>query len=136
MNFLELLDDVYTKLEDNKTDLLVLPNPEVDKGTTRIIWKNIKAFLKLTNTPPDHLFDFLEKQSSKKMSWYSDSISDGLIIHDKKFNVNDIIGLMKKYVDNFVLCKICKKSNTEMFKDKEIHKYKIKCHECNSEYTI
>ena len=54
----------------------------------------------------------------------------------KKFNVNDIIGLMKKYVDNFVLCKICKKSNTEMFKDKEIHKYKIKCHECNSEYTI
>jgi len=136
MEFSTLLDDVYTKLGDNKTDLLVLPNPELDKGTTRVVWKNIKAFLKVTNTPPDHLFEFLEKQTGKKLTWYSDSVSDGLIVHDKKFPVNEAVTLMKKYTDNYVLCKICRKSNTNMFRDTEIRKYKIKCEDCGAEYTI
>lgn len=136
MEFSTLLDDVYTKLGDNKTELLVLPNPELDKGTTRVVWKNIKAFLKVTNTPPEHLFEFLEKQTGKKLTWYSDSISDGLIVHDKKFPVNETVSLMKKYTDTFVLCKICRKSNTKMFRDTEIRKYKIKCEDCGAEYTI
>jgi len=136
MNFSELLDNVYTILGDSRTDLLVLPEPEFDKGTTRVIWKNIKAFLKITNTPPDHLFDFIEKQTNKKLSWFSESVSDGLIIHDKRFSKSECISLMKKYTDNYVLCNICKKSNTQMFKDSEIRKYKIKCEDCCSEYTI
>lgn len=136
MDFSNLLDDVYTILGDSHTDLLVLPEPDFDKGTTRVIWKNIKAFLKITGTPPDHLFDFVEKQTNKKLSWFSESVSDGLIIHDKRFSKNEAIGLMKKYTDNYVLCNICKKSNTQMFKDTEIRKYKIKCDDCNSEYTI
>ncbi len=136
MEFSTLLDDVYTKLGDNKTDLLVLPNPELDKGTTRVVWKNIKAFLKVTNTPPDHLFEFLEKQTGKKLTWYSDSVSDGLIVHDKKFPVNEAVTLMKKYTDTYVLCKICRKSSTNMFRDTEIRKYKIKCEDCGAEYTI
>jgi len=136
MNFSELLDNVYTILGDSRTDLLVLPEPEFDKGTTRVIWKNIKAFLKITNTPPDHLFDFIEKQTNKKLSWFSESVSDGLIIHDKRFSKSECISLMKKYTDNYVLCNICKKSNTQMFKDSEIRKYKIKCEDCFSEYTM
>jgi translation initiation factor 2 beta subunit (eIF-2beta)/eIF-5 len=136
MNFSELLDNVYTILGDSCTDLLVLPEPEFDKGTTRVIWKNIKAFLKITNTPPDHLFDFIEKQTNKKLSWFSESVSDGLIIHDKRFSKSEGISLMKKYTDNYVLCNICKKSNTQLFKDSEIRKYKIKCEDCCSEYTI
>lgn len=136
MNFSELLDNVYTILGDSRTDLLVLPEPEFEKGTTRIIWKNIKAFLKITNTPPDHLFDFIEKQTNKKISWFSESVSEGLIIHDKRFTKNEVVALMKKYTDNYVLCNICKKSNTQMFKDTEIRKYKIKCEDCCSEYAI
>jgi translation initiation factor 2 subunit 2 len=136
MNFNDMLDNIYTNLELTTSDVLVLPIPVLEKSTTRIIWKNIKEFLKITNTPPEHLFEFIENQTNKKINWFSDSISDGLIIHDKKFSINDIKLLMKKYVNDFIICNSCKKSNTKLFKDSILRKYKIKCNFCNSESTI
>lgn len=136
MDFNTMLDDVYTQLGTNKSETMILPTPELDKGTTRVIWKNIKVFLKLTNTPPEHLFNFIEYHSHKKLTWFSESVSDGLIVHDKRFATIDVINIMKKYVEEFVICRICKKSNTCMMKDIELRKYKIKCNECNSDYIV
>lgn len=134
--FSEMLNDVYSQLGTSKADTFILPNPELDKGTTRVVWKNVKTFLKRTQTPPDHFYDFVVQETGKKINWFSDSISDGIIIHEKKISENDIVTLMKKYVDSFVLCNICKSSQTEMHRDTEIKKYRIKCSNCNSEYTV
>ena len=136
MNFQLMLDDIYTNLESTESDTLVLPIPDLDKTPTRVVWKNIKEFLKLTKTPPDHLYDFIEKHSGKKINWFSESVSDGLIIHDKKFGNIEIIGIMKKYVKDYIICNICKKSNTLLYKDQQLRKYKIKCSDCNSDYTV
>lgn len=136
MNFESMLNELYTNLESTESDILVLPTPDLDKTPTRVIWKNIKAFLKLTKTPPEHLYDFIEKQSGKKINWFSESVSEGLIIHDKKFGNIEIIGIMKKYVKDFIICSICKKSNTVLYKDQQLRKYKIKCSDCNSDYTV
>jgi len=136
MNFQSMLDEIYTNLESTESDTLVLPTPELDKTPTRVVWKNIKEFLRLTKTPPEHLYDFIEKQSGKKINWFSESISDGLIIHDKKFGNIEIITIMKKYVKDFIICNICKKSNTVLYKDQQLRKYKIKCSDCNSDYTV
>lgn len=134
-SFSEMLDDVYSNLGTTKSDTFILPNPELDKGTTRVVWKNIKTFLKRTQTPPDHLYEFILNETGKKINWISESVSDGLIIHEKKITDNDIISLMKKYVDMYVLCKICKNSDTVMHRDTEIKMYRVKCNNCNSEYT-
>ena len=136
MNFESMLNELYTNLESTESDILVLPTPDLDKTPTRVIWKNIKAFLKLTKTPPEHLYDFIEKQSGKKINWFSESVSEGLIIHDKKFGNIEIIGIMKKYVKDFIICSICKKSNTVLYKDQQLRNYKIKCSDCNSDYTV
>ena len=116
--FNEMLDDVYSQ------------------DTTRVIWKNIKTFLKRTHTPPEHLEKFISQETGKKINWFSDSISDGIIIHERRIYENDIINLMKKYVDSYVLCNICKNSQTEMHRNIEIKKYYIKCNHCNSTYTV
>jgi translation initiation factor 2 beta subunit (eIF-2beta)/eIF-5 len=134
--FSQMLNDVYSQLGTSKSDTFILPNPELDKGTTRVVWKNAKTFLKRTQTPPDHLFEFILRESGKKINWFSDSVSDGIIFHEKKISDNDIISLMKKYVDSYVICKICKNSETSMYRDTEIKKYRIKCTHCNSEYTV
>jgi translation initiation factor 2 beta subunit (eIF-2beta)/eIF-5 len=141
MEFNTMLDDVYNELG---LQVHINPNlPEIDleneKGKNRLRWKNIKEFLKITRTPPDHLFDFLRYQIDKNIDigWYSDSVSDGLIIHDvKKINKTIIFSLMKKYLIDFVICKICRKMNTHISKDITIRKWQIKCSDCNSEYTV
>ena len=141
MNFNTMLEDVYNELGSNVKTQLILPDPILEKSTVRIIWKNCKAFLKITKTSPDHFFDFMRNQIDEKINiaWFSDSISDGLIIHDGRTNINimtnKIVGLMKKYIDYYVICKICDKSNTIMVKDNEIRKWKIKC-ECGAEYSL
>ena len=77
--FNEMLDDVYSQLGTFKSDTFILPKPELIKDTTRVIWKNIKTFLKRTHTPPEHLEKFISQETGKKINWFSDSISDGII---------------------------------------------------------
>ena len=136
MDFNTLLDNIYTQINTKQTEMLVLPNPDIEKNTVRLHWKNVKQFLNLTNTPKDHLFDYIQTQTGKKMNWFSDSLKDGLIIHDKKISKNDIINLMKKYVETYIICNICKKGNTKMERNNTIKKYKISCNDCLSEYII
>jgi translation initiation factor 2 beta subunit (eIF-2beta)/eIF-5 len=133
-DFNMLLDSVYESFEDKEMDMIILPNPVIVKDSKRTIWKNIKAFLKVINRPPDHCLEFFKIQTGKELAWYSEHVSDGMIFHTNKIKVNEIVMLMKKYVDCYVVCNICKRSNTTMYKDQEIRKYKIKCSDCNSEY--
>jgi len=136
MDFTTLLDNIYTQINTKEIEMLVLPNPDIEKTTVRLHWKNVKQFLNLTNTPKDHLFDYIQTQTGKKMDWFSDSLKDGLIIHDKKISKNDIISLMKKYVETYIICNICKKGNTKMERNNIIKKYKITCNDCLAEYII
>jgi len=136
MEFTEMLDDIYNQLQTVKSEHIILPVPILIKDTTSIIWKNIKDFLKLTRTDPQHLFDFIKMTlgSTIKITWKSESITDGLIIHKRQIKENDIIDIMRKYSTDYILCVTCKKNTTEMIKDDKIKKWKIKCL-CGSEYT-
>ena len=135
-NFNELLDNVYDVFGVKDNDLIILPNPLLTKDSKRTIWTNIKAFLKVVNRPPEHCFEFFKIQTGKEIAWYSERVSDGLIFHTNKIKVNEIISLMKKYVDSYIVCNICKRSNTQMFKDQDLRKYKMKCVDCDSEYCL
>ena len=135
--FTEMLDNVYSQINNTTLEetMLILPTPEVEKSTTKILWK-VAPFLERIERPKDHFYVFITRETGKKINWVSESISDGIIIHTKKISQNDIITLMKKYVDLYVLCKICKTSQTEMYRDTKIKKYCIKCISCNSNYTV
>lgn len=136
MNFTQMLDEIYDSLGNVSGDTIILPPPVIEKGTTRIVWKNVKDFLKITKTPPEHFYDFIEKESSRKINWFSESISDGLIIHYNRVTINEITMWMRKYISEYVLCKVCKHGNTEMVRDSNIRKWYVKCKDCNAEYTI
>jgi translation initiation factor 2 beta subunit (eIF-2beta)/eIF-5 len=136
MEFDKMLDAVYDQLGSKKKDNLVLPPPNVEKNTTRIHWKNIKDFLKVSRSPPDHLFTFIETNLKQKISWFSESISDGLLIFNNKIKAKDISNIMIKYTEEFIICRTCTKSDTQMFKDNEIRKMRIKCNDCKSTYTV
>ena len=149
MNFNTMLDDVYKQLDSHitQTDTLILPKPEIEKSTTRCIWTNIDDFLKITRTEKDHLFDFIRNEIEQKIQidWYSFTNNfgkkkEGLIIHDGKTNITNmtkkISHIMIKYINQYIICKICNKSHTEMIRDIKNITWKIKCSDCNSEYCL
>jgi len=136
MNFDEMLEDVYKQIGTNKQDIVKLPPVSIKKETTQIVWKNVNLFLELTKTKPDHLFEFIKTNTKNDIMWFSGFVSDGLIIKNKFMKEKEITNLMIKYITDFVLCKICKKTDTEMFKDKDIKMMRIKCNGCGAEYTL
>jgi translation initiation factor 2 beta subunit (eIF-2beta)/eIF-5 len=136
MDFETMIDNVYNELGENEVCNLIIPPPIIEKSTTKINWKNIKDFLKITKTPPDHFFSYLEKNINEKITWFSNSMSDGLLIFNKKIKISDISNIMIKYIKEFVICKHCYQSNTIMQKDTTIRKWKLKCNDCKAEYTL
>ena len=44
--------------------------------------------------------------------------------------------IMIKYINQYIICKICNKSHTEMIRDIKNRTWKIKCSDCNSEYCL
>lgn len=136
-SFTEMLNDVYKQVNNTTFEetTLILPTPKLEKSTTRMLWM-VAPYLKRIERPKEHFYDFLTKKKGYDINWVSDLIEDGLIIKSKKITQNNIINIMKEYVNLYVLCNSCKNSQTEMKRDNEIKKYRIKCINCKSEYTV
>lgn len=136
-SFEDMLDELYDNLDQNNQIVsVVLPNPELIKSGSNFIWKNVKEFLKITNRPPDHFMNYLNKNCNCQVNWITESKSDGLIFNQKRITVMNIIDFMKNYLKDFVICKSCKSYNTTIEKDQTIRKYNFICHNCKNEYYI
>ena len=135
--FETMLDEVYDLLENNKKKKLdiKIPEPILIKNGKKILWKNVKDYLKIVKRLPNHFLLFLNNELSNCVSWISDSKSDGLIFQTK-ITSHSIIELMKKYLIEYVICKSCYSNETELYKDKDIRKYKFKCNFCYQEIYL
>ncbi len=131
IDFNSIVDEAYQIMERHMNgEPLILPNVEVEIGTTRLHWKNVKEFLRVIRRHPDHFIDFLRKElPGKEVSWVSGSKSDGLIIHGKRQKQKDVADLVLKYVDIYVLCPSCKKVDTKMIKESS-KTYQFQCEDC------
>jgi translation initiation factor 2 subunit 2 len=133
MDFNTMLDDIYTLIEKKDNNLFVIPEPLLEK-TSSIKWTNYNIFLNIVKKPNEHVFQFIKNITGKKITMTS--VEDGLIIHDKRITSENIINVMKKYVEKYVMCNSCKKTNTDMIRDNILKLHKIKCSDCLSEYTV
>lgn len=116
-NFENMVNEAYESLNNNSSDVLVLPKIDLDINQSRLHWKNVKEFLKVINRQSDHFIYFLKKEMMKEINWYSKSKSDGLIIHGKFQKKSDISNLAIKYINNYVICSSCKKVDTVIIKE-------------------
>jgi translation initiation factor 2 subunit 2 len=135
--FDNMLNELYDNLEQtNDTTKIILPEPIIIKNGSTNMWKNVKAFLKITKKPPDHFVIFIRNEANCHVNWISESKSDGLIFSIKKLKKEFLIDQMNKYLKEYVICKSCKSINTIIQKDKQIRKYNFICLNCNTEYYI
>ncbi len=135
-NFNNMLNDVYSELESNSSNFtkLIIPNPIIEKNTTKTYWKNIKKILQIINRPPEHFIEFLNKEL-KTGEWISASKADGIVMIGK-FNNNQIMHVISEYVKKYVICNICKSTDTTLDKNKDLRSYFVCCNKCKSNYVI
>ena len=127
-----MADEAYQQLEtDTRNETLILPTIITEIGTTRLHWKNVKEYLRVIRRHPDHFMEFLKKEfTNKEINWYSGSISDGLIIHGKGQKQVHITDIALKYVNTYVICSSCGKSNSILTKQNSKF-YEFECLKCN-----
>jgi translation initiation factor 2 beta subunit (eIF-2beta)/eIF-5 len=132
-----MLDEIYEDIDlsSKKRDKLNFPEYVIIKNGTKVIWKNVKEFLKIMKRPPDHFLNFLNYETSGKVLWMSESKSDGLNFL-YKIKIDALNTLLNKYLNECVICKACKCYNTKIIKDKQLRKYYFICGDCNTNYFI
>jgi len=137
-DFDTMVNEIYEILDTNTNDTsLVLPKIDIERTPTRLHWTNVKKLLQTIKRNPDHFMSFLKLENpGKTIDWYSDSKSDGLIIHGMKLKLSDLTELTLKYVNNYVLCPSCHHKETKMIRDTEIKKYKFECLKCGFQNYI
>ncbi len=135
-NFNDMLDDVYSELDllTSANIKLIIPDPIIKQNTTNTCWENVKKFLQVINRPPEHFIDFLNKEL-KTGDWISSSKSDGILMIGK-FKPIQIKHVISEYVKQYVICNICKSTDTIIDKNKDLRIYYLKCNKCKSQYTI
>jgi translation initiation factor 2 subunit 2 len=137
MEFELMLNDIYKIIEESKIqrDKIILPDIILIKNGTKIIWKNIKEYIKIMKRTPEHFYNFLLFETSNKINWISESKSDGLNFQ-YKIKLDNIKLLVNKYLIQCVICKECKSYNTKLIKDNKIRKYNFLCQDCKTSYVI
>ena len=134
-NFNDMLNDVYSELETISTinSKLIIPDPIMKQNTTNTYWDNVKKILQAINRPPDHFIEFLNKEL-KTGEWISSSKSDGIVMIGK-FKPIQIKHVISEYIKKYVICNICKSTDTVLEKNKELRLYYLHCHKCKSQYS-
>lgn len=133
-SFEYMVNEAYQELDKdpNEAQTLILPDIVTTIEPTRMIWVNVKDYLRVIRRRPEHFINFLrnEKICKGEINWMSGSISDGLVLHDK-FRKNTIISEMAlKYVNDFVVCTTCKRADSLLIKEKESKLHKFECNNC------
>jgi translation initiation factor 2 beta subunit (eIF-2beta)/eIF-5 len=115
-NFETMVNEAYNNLEEYKDEILIIPKIETEILPTRLHWKNVKEYLKVINRDPEHFMTYIKYElSGKEINWYSNSKSDGLIIHGRN-QKKEISDIAIKYINDHVICSSCKKTNTTITK--------------------
>lgn len=116
-DFDTLMNEAYESLERKNETHLILPKIECISTVTKLHWKNVINYLKVIKRKPDHFITFLKTEyPDKEISWFSNSISDGIIIHGKFLKQQIINDIAIKYINQFVICSACKSIDTELVK--------------------
>lgn len=137
-DFNVMVDKAYEQLDKENTNItnnIILPKIESEISTTRLYWKNIMKYLEIINRSSDHFMIFLKNElCNKEINWYSGNKNDGLIIHGKRQKNSDILELIKKYINMYVICTDCNKIKTELIKITS-KRYEFKCLVCGMTCT-
>ena len=129
-NYDELLDEAYKKVKPIKaTARFEIPKVEGHIEGTKTIITNFKQVCDTLRRDPSHVEKFLEKGLAS-----SGKIQGNRLILQRKLPSAKINDKIKQYVEEFVLCKECKKPDTELIKQNQF--MFLHCLACGAKHSV
>ncbi len=131
LDYEKMLDDAYSKLpqETSKHERFEVPRPFCTTFGARTIFQNFKESCGALNRDPVHVLRFLSKELATA------GIVDGnRAIFQGKFGTDTFGRLLKRYVDEFITCPVCKRPDTKIVREKRLSF--LVCEACGARSSV
>lgn len=130
-----MLDRLYLSLPKKllNKERFEIPKAESFVQGTKTIIKNFSAILKAVNRDSEqatrHLFKYLARETATAAV-----IEENKLVLNGKFSEQQVNNLLKNYIEQFVLCPICKKPDTHVTEKQGVKI--LKCEACGAISSI
>ena len=130
-NYKEMLKRLYSKLppEVFEHKRFELPRSRSAITGARTILFNFKEICDVLNRDPDMVLRFLSKEMAT-----AGTLDRSRAIFQGRFRPDTLEKLLKRYVDEFVMCPICERPDTKIVKEKRL--YFLVCEACGARSSI
>lgn len=132
MNYEQLLDRAYETVEvnvDHSGERFLIPKVKGHHLGSRTVISNFLPIAAHVRRDPLHLMKFLSKELASQ-----GEVSNDRLLLSRKLSSKEVNDKVEKYVNQFVLCKNCKKPDTELVD--EGAKQFMKCLACGTKHEI
>ena len=136
--YMKLLSRVYDQLRANNPDLVdpkkaLIRPPIVNRvGTSRIIWKNFAEICRTMRRDQNHVMNFFltELSTTGSMTSQQEFLMKG------KFVPKYIESLLKKYINEYVTCHMCRGVDTKLSRDTNARMNIMTCEKCGATRAV
>jgi translation initiation factor 2 subunit 2 len=130
-NYEKLLNKVYenVKIIEGSKERFEIPKIEGFFQGKKTILTNLFQIASYIRRDPEHLLKFLTKELAVKISINGEKVTLNIKVPSKKINPK-----IERYVEEFVLCKECKKPDTELIKEGK--QTIIHCLACGAKHPV
>ncbi|KAJ0940213.1 putative translation initiation factor IF2/IF5 [Helianthus annuus] len=135
----ELLSRVFHFLRESNPELAgekrktILKIPEVlREGTKKTVFVNLVDICKMMRRQPEHVITFLlaELGTSGSLDGQQRLVVKG------RFAPKSFQGILRRYMNDYVICNSCKGRDTRIEKDKDNRLTFLNCDECGSQRSV
>ena len=127
LDYERMLDEAYKALPPSvfKRERFEVPKPLVTISGSRTILHNFKEICDVVNREPEHVLKYLSKELATAAT-----AEGGRVIFQGRFEAEALERLIRRYVNEYVICPICKRPDTKIVKEKRL--YFLQCEACGA----
>jgi translation initiation factor 2 subunit 2 len=131
----ELLERIYSVMNSERSEdsrVKVKP-PKVERfGKTKTAWINFRSTCEVLNRTEEHLQLFIASEFGTTLS----VDSHGYLLIKGKFAPTYVESILRKYIDQYVKCRMCRGMKTCLERDTSTRLITMKCDFCKAVITV
>lgn len=130
-NYEELLKRARSQIPEvvSKRERLELPRINLSVIGMRTIVYNFKEVAEALNRDPQHLLKFLTREMATAAT-----MQEARVIFQGKFSRETLERLIRRYMESFVTCPVCKRPDTKIVKEKRLSF--LVCEACGAKSSV
>ncbi|MEM1515282.1 MAG: translation initiation factor IF-2 subunit beta [Candidatus Bathyarchaeia archaeon] len=131
ISYEDMLEEAYKQLPSEvfKRERLEVPRVECTTFGSRTFLENFKEICDLLDRDPNHLLRYILKEMAT-----SGTIEGQRAILHGRFDSETINRIIRRYIDEFVNCPICKRPDTKIIKEKRFNF--LLCEACGAKSPV